>query len=300
MHYSTDTFLFSTPTFWCVCALRGACVCALCGACVGVVWCMCVCVVWCMCVCCVVHVCVRCMCVRCVVHVCVRCVVHVCVRCVVHVCVRCVVHVCVCCVVHVCVRCVVHVCVLCKHVGVVHISWEWDGKIGVTHASTTPINTEVMTSWDCLQNWSFYQSITSNACICSVCVCAHAHMCVLVCVWWNECILMSLQVLWALTRWGAINNLLLSFLLTQDHSTNNIQFCPEQSNTGMLSLWAAMETPAFDPLCPESTTLCLHLIAIHISKSNFWGLLLLNYCFSFKSVQISLKWQNNQRTLCGC
>ena len=42
---------------------------------------------------------------------------------------------------------------------------------------------------------SFYQSITSNACICSVCVCLDvwAHMCVCVCVrmWWNGCILIS-------------------------------------------------------------------------------------------------------------
>ena len=34
-------------------------------------------------------------------------------------------------------------------------------------------------------------------------------VCVCVCVWWNECILVSLYALWALTKWGAINNLLL-------------------------------------------------------------------------------------------
>ena len=49
-------------------------------------------------------------------------------------------------------------------------------------------------------------------CVAWVClgVCAHAFVCV--CVWWNECILISLKALWALTRWGAINNLLLLFI----------------------------------------------------------------------------------------
>ena len=79
--------------------------------------------------------------------------------------------------------------------------------------------------------FSFYQPITSNACICSVCVCVcvcacvrvcmhacvhvfvcvhacvHTCMCVCVCVWWNACIHRPLYALQSLMRWGAINNL---------------------------------------------------------------------------------------------
>ena len=58
------------------------------------------------------------------------------------------------------------------------------------------------------QGLSLYQSITSNACIGSVCVCAQAPWCVWVCAikWVYPYIFVSV---WALTRWGAIHNLLL-------------------------------------------------------------------------------------------
>ena len=67
-------------------------------------------------------------------------------------------------------------------------------------------------SWFFFSFSFFYQPTTSNVSICSVCgdttrACMQSYTCV--CVWWNACIKSPL----VLMKWGAINNVLLLFVL---------------------------------------------------------------------------------------
>ena len=69
------------------------------------------------------------------------------------------------------------------------------------------------------------QRDSSCVCVCvCVCVCARACVCECVRVWSNERIFMFLLALWALTRWGALNNLLLLLLLHNRVQQKNNQY----------------------------------------------------------------------------
>ena len=99
-----------------------------------------------------------------------------------------------------------------------HVMWAWQKlqKIRKKTETLQVMKLTISTSKDA-------RTLFTNVCVCvCVCVCACMHVCACACTWWNVHII-------GLTRWGAINNLLLFIYKMRSGICYGALFCLQWS-----------------------------------------------------------------------